>query len=73
MQKYKLFGLAPPIWVAQYIDYIDIQRIIKCESRRCQSQEAVHVDAQPFLLFFEKRFGFYFFYPVFHRRIISSV
>ena len=39
MQKYKLFGLAPPIWVAQYIYYIDIQRIIKCESKRCQSQE----------------------------------
>ena len=40
MQKYKLFGLAPPIWVAQYIYSIDIQRIIKCESKRCQSQEA---------------------------------
>lgn len=39
MQKYKLFGLAPPIWVAQYIYSIDIQRIIKCESKRCQSQE----------------------------------
>ena len=38
MQKYKLFGLAPPIWVAQYIYSIDIQRIIKCESKRCQSQ-----------------------------------
>ena len=42
MQKYKLFGLAPPIWVAQYIYSIDIQRIIKCESKRCQSQENVH-------------------------------
>ena len=41
MQKYKLFGLAPPIWVAQYIYYIDIQRIIKCESKRCQSQERI--------------------------------
>ena len=41
MQKYKLFGLAPPIWVAQYIYYIDIQRIIKCESKRCQSQENI--------------------------------
>lgn len=40
MQKYKLFGLAPPIWVAQYIYSIDIQRIIKCESKRCQSQES---------------------------------
>ena len=40
MQKYKLFGLAPPIWVAQYIYSIDIQRIIKCESKRCQSQVA---------------------------------
>ena len=41
MQKYKLFGLAPPIWVAQYIYSIDIQRIIKCESKRCQSQENI--------------------------------
>ena len=41
MQKYKLFGLAPPIWVAQNLYSIDIQRIIKCESKRCQSQEKV--------------------------------
>ena len=46
MQKYKLFGLAPPIWVAQYIYYIDIQRIIKCESKRCQSQEFAHYKLQ---------------------------
>lgn len=44
MQKYKLFGLAPPIWVAQYIYSIDIQRIIKCESKRCQSQEIGKID-----------------------------
>jgi len=48
MQKYKLFGLAPPIWVAQYIYSIDIQRIIKCESKRCQSQEETSVE--PYLL-----------------------
>jgi len=51
MQKYKLFGLAPPIWVAQYIYSIDIQRIIKCESKRCQSQagkivEVTHEEVQ---------------------------
>ena len=46
MQKYKLFGLAPPIWVAQYIYSIDIQRIIKCESKRCQSQEQNMVSQQ---------------------------
>ena len=39
MQKYKLFGLAPPIWVAQNLYSIDIERIIKYESKRCQSQE----------------------------------
>ncbi len=44
MQKYKLFVPAPPIWVAQYIYYIDIQRIIKCESKSCQSQETGEVD-----------------------------
>jgi hypothetical protein len=55
MQKYKLFGLAPPIWVAQYIYSIDIQRIIKCESKRCQSQEAhkkslfIFIEKQPFV------------------------
>ena len=52
MQKYKLFGLAPPIWVAQYIYYIDIQRIIKCESKRCQSQEKVKLKGK-----YMQRFG----------------
>jgi hypothetical protein len=29
------------------------------------NKKAVLQQAQPFLFFFEKRFGFYFFYPVF--------
>lgn len=39
MQKYKLFGLAPPIWVAQNLYAPDIQYIINSESKSCQSQE----------------------------------
>ena len=54
MQKYKLFGLAPPIWVAQYIYSIDIQRIIKCESKRCQSQEKGYEPIDCFLQFLAK-------------------
>jgi len=41
MQKYKLFGLAPPIWVAQNLYAPDIQYIINSESKSCQSQEAI--------------------------------
>jgi hypothetical protein len=39
MQKYKLFGLAPPIWVAQNLYALDVQHIINLKSKSCQSQE----------------------------------
>jgi len=41
MQKYKLFGLAPPIWVAQNLYALDVQHIINLKSKSCQSQEKV--------------------------------
>ena len=44
MQKYKLFGLAPPIWVAQNLYIPDIQYIINSESKSCQSQVAVAIE-----------------------------